>query len=177
MKRKDIPSDYETELKNCFDKWDHLNEYGGSDPSFADGVNMDLERNHIIYFKAKIEETLPPYPEIYYRDTPPKVDINYIARPDEIRKNAAASLKLFEQSDSFQFLQTAVKNISDKQAEDLHIHNILGYEKTLRIAISKDDLITMRRYEDPKRYIESFEQAAEAVRSLEPEENFQMRLF
>ncbi len=141
MKRKDIPADYETELKNCFDKWDHLNEYGGSDPSFADGVNMDLERNHIIYFKAKIEETLPPYPEIYYRDTPPKVDINYIARPDEIRKNAAASLKLFEQNDSFQFLQAAVKNISDKQAEDLHIHNILGYERTLRIAISKDDLI------------------------------------
>ncbi len=35
----------------------------------------------------------------------------------------------------------------------------------------------MRRYEDPKRYIESFEKAAEAVRSIEPEENFQMRLF
>lgn len=32
MKRKETPADYESALKNCFDRWEHLREYGGSDP-------------------------------------------------------------------------------------------------------------------------------------------------
>lgn len=177
MNRKEIPADYESALKNCFDRWEHLREYGGSDPSFADGVNMNLVRNHIMYYKEKIEETLPPYPEIYYRETPPKVDMDYIARPDEIRENAKISLMQFEGNDSLRYLREAVRELTDTQADRLHIQNILGYEVALRTAIAEDDLITMRRYENPERYLQSFEQAAEAVRQLEPEENFQMRFF
>lgn len=72
-------------------------------------------------------------------------------------------------------LREAVRELSDTQTNRLHIRNILGYETALRTAIAEDDLITMRRYENPERYLKSFEQAAEAVRQLEPEENFQMR--
>jgi len=53
----------------------------------------------------------------------------------------------------------------------------LGYETALRRAISDDDLIAMRRYENPERFIESFDQAADAVRQIEPEENFQIKFF
>ncbi len=177
MKRKEIPADYESALKNCFDRWEHLREYGGSDPSFADGVNMNLVRNHIMYYKGKIEETLPPYPEIYHRETPPKVDMDYIARPDEIRENAKISLMQFEGNEFLRYLREAVRELTDTHADRLHIRNILGYETALRTAIAEDDLITMRRYENPERYLQSFEQAAEAVRQLEPEENFQMKFF
>lgn len=177
MKRKEVPADYKAALKNCFDRWEHLRVYGGSDPSFADGVNMNLVRNHIMYFKEKIEETLPPYPEVYHRETPPKVDMDYIARPDEIRENAKISLAQFEGNDSLRYLREAVRELIDTQADRLHIQNILGYETALRMAIAEDDLITMRRYENPERYLQSFEQAANAVRQLEPEENFQMRFF
>lgn len=177
MSRKETPADYESALKNCFDRWEHLREYGGSDPSFADGVNMNLVRNHIMYYKEKIEETLSPYPEIYYRETPPKVDMDYIARPDEIRENAKISLMQFEGNDSLRYLREAVRELTDTQTDRLHIQNILGYETALRTAIAEDDLITMRRYENPERYLQSFEQAAEAVRQLELEENFQMRFF
>lgn len=177
MKRKEASADYEAALKNCFDRWEHLRVYGGSDPSFADGVNMNLVRNHIMYYKEKIEETLPPYPEIYHRETPPKVDMDYMARPDEIRENAKISLAQFEGNDSLRYLREAVRELIDTQADRLHIPNILGYETALRMAIAEDDLITMRRYENPERYLQSFEQAANAVRQLEPEEDFQMRFF
>lgn len=177
MSRKENIVDYEECLKNSFDRWDYLNEHGGSDPSFADGVNLNLVRNHIAYYKEKIEETLPPYPEIYYRDMPPKVDMDYMARPDEIRENAKLSLVQFEANDSLQYLKDAVRELTDTQTDRLHIKNILGYETALRTAIAEDDLIAMRRYENPERYIESFEQAANAVRQLEPEENFQMKFF
>ena len=177
MKRKEVPADYEAALKNCFDRWEHLREYGGSDPTYSDGVNMNLVRNHIMYYKEKIEETLPPYPEIYHRETPPKVDMDYIARPDEIRENAKISLAQFDGNDSLRYLREAVRELTDTQADRLHIQNILGYETALRMAIAEDDLITMRRYENPERYLQSFEQAANAVRQLEPEEDFQMRFF
>lgn len=40
MSRKENIADYETSLKNSFERWDHLNKYGGSDPTYSDGVNM-----------------------------------------------------------------------------------------------------------------------------------------
>ncbi len=177
MSRKENTVDYEAALKNSFDRWDQLNEHGGSDPTFADGVNMNLVRNHIMYYKEKIEETLPPYPEIYYKETPPKVDADYMARPDEIRENAKISLTQIEGNSSLQYLKSELPNLSGNQIERLHIHNILGYETALRRAISDDNLITMRRYENPERFIESFDRAADAIRQLEPEENFQIKFF
>lgn len=176
MSRKEN-ADYELSLKNSFDRWDYLNEHGSADPSFADGVNMNLVRSHIAYYKEKIEETLPPYPEIYYRDNPPKVYQDYMARPDEIRENAKLSLMQFENNDCLQYLKNAVRELTDIQTDRLHIRNILGYETALRTAIAEDDLITMRRYENPERYIKSFEQAADSVRQFEPEEDFQMKFF
>lgn len=103
--------------------------------------------------------------------------MDYMARPDEIRKNAKISLTQFEENDSLRHLRETVRELSDAQADRLHIHNILGYETALRTAIAEDDLITMRRYENPERYIESFERAAESVRQIEPEEDFQMKFF
>lgn len=103
--------------------------------------------------------------------------MNYMARPDEIRENAKLSLIQFEENAGLQYLREAVRGVSDKQAERLHIRNILGYAEKLRTAIAEDDLVSMRRYENPERYIESFERAAEALRQLEPEEDFQMKFF
>lgn len=100
-----------------------------------------------------------------------------MARPDEIRENAKLSLVQFENNDCLQYLKNAVRELTDTQIDRLHIRNIIGYETALRTAIAEDDLITMRRYENPERYIESFEQAADSVRQLEPEEDFQMKFF
>ena len=95
--------------------------------------------------QGKIEETLPPYPEIYHRETPPEVDMDYIARPDEIRENAKISLMQFEGNECLRYLREAVRELTDTQADRLHIRNILGYETALRTAIAENDLITMRR--------------------------------
>ena len=79
MSRKNRETDYAAELENSFTKWDELFKNGGSDPFWADGANLNLVRNHIIYYKeqlAKQENTLFGLPEIYYRETPPEIDCN-----------------------------------------------------------------------------------------------------
>ena len=49
----------------------------------------------------------------------------------------------------------------------LCIPAVIGYAESLRLAISEDDLISMRMYENSDRYLESFESAAQNLRSQE----------
>ena len=42
-------------------------EHGGSDPNYDDGVNMNLTRNHIIYYKNELED-------LYGEDMPINLD-------------------------------------------------------------------------------------------------------
>lgn len=48
------------ELEKAYAHWQDLYEHGGSDPTWPDGVNLNLVRNHIINYKRQIEETYPP---------------------------------------------------------------------------------------------------------------------
>ena len=63
--------------------WNYINENGCNDPFWPDGCNMNLTRNHIIYYRKKIEmlceEHKLPLPEEYYLKVPPVVDDNYMA--------------------------------------------------------------------------------------------------
>ena len=58
MTRKENPLE---ELEKAYAQWESLYLQGGSDPFYADGVNLNLVRNHILYFKRQIEETQPLY--------------------------------------------------------------------------------------------------------------------
>ena len=50
--------DLGAEIANRIDRWNHLCEFGGKDPTYADGVNMNIVRNHILIAKQKCEKEL-----------------------------------------------------------------------------------------------------------------------
>lgn len=161
--------DYAAALENSFARWDFIHEHGCSDPFWADGVNMNLVRNHIMYYKQQLSEeaTLFLLPKAYYREVPPEVDNNYMARPDEIRQNAARSMQIIDADENLKFVQQQSVHLTEKQLKQLCIPAILGYAENLRRAISEDDLLTMQRYENPNGYLESFQSAAQKLRSPE----------
>lgn len=161
--------DYATALENSFARWDYIHEHGCSDPFWADGVNMNLVRNHIMYYKQQLSEeaTLFLLPEAYYREVPPEVDNNFMARPEEIRQNAARSMQIIDADENLKFVREQSVHLTEKQLKQLCIPAILGYAENLRRAISEDDLLTMRRYENPNGYLESFQSAAQKLRSPE----------
>lgn len=161
--------DFAAALENSFARWDFIHEHGCSDPFWADGVNMNLVRNHIMYYKQQLSEeaTLFLLPKAYYREVPPEVDNNYMARPDEIRQNAARSMQIIDADENLKFVQQQSVHLTEKQLKQLCIPAILGYAENLRRAISEDDLLTMRRYENPNGYLESFQSAAQKLRSPE----------
>lgn len=79
--------------------WCYLWEYGGQDPHWPDGTNMNLTRNHVIYGKQRLEalcdEAGIDLPEEYYLPIPPKVQDGYMADMNgERAKNLAKALFL-----------------------------------------------------------------------------------
>lgn len=91
---RDERKEAEQKLIDSFSRWEHLYKYGGQDPNWEDGCNLNLVRNHILRSRRKLEE-LQYFPEIYNRDVPPEVDNKYMARSDEIRKRAKQSLATY----------------------------------------------------------------------------------
>lgn len=85
--RKDIVKELE--------HWQNLRECGTYDPFWADGVNMNLTRNHIIYYKMRLRELCQDsnLPEEYYLPTPPEVDNNYLARTGKYFKERKARIE------------------------------------------------------------------------------------
>lgn len=87
MRNMDTP---EQKIRKCVNNmireiatWKHLQGFGGNDPFWADGCNMNLTRNHILSYKREIreicEENNLALPEEYYIPTPPEVDNGYMA--------------------------------------------------------------------------------------------------
>lgn len=75
--------------------WKYLNNNGCNDPFWPDGCNMNLTRNHIIYYRKQIEEICEEnglqLPVEYFLTVPPQVDNNYMANLKQ--KKRVESLK------------------------------------------------------------------------------------
>ena len=73
-------------LRTTPSKWIHHRDYGCNDPFWADGCNMNLLRNHMIYAKNRIQSVCQGYgilpPEELNIPIPPYVDENYFADPN-----------------------------------------------------------------------------------------------
>lgn len=157
----------EAELKAEFERWEHLNVHGGSDPFWPDGVNMNLVRNHIIYHKREIEELEPElYPEVYTKETPQEVRPDYMARWNEIRNAAVVNLEALENDKDLLFLRGKANSLSKAERERSSIGTVLQYEERLRQVIMSGDLVAMRRYENLESYLEEIRTCRERVEGI-----------
>ena len=48
------------ELRDSYERWNHILQNGAGDPFWEDGLNMNLVRNHIIHYKRQCEAELLP---------------------------------------------------------------------------------------------------------------------
>jgi hypothetical protein len=155
---KDERKEAEKRLIESHARWEHLYTQGGSDPFWADGGNLNLVRNHIIY-ERRILEGLGYFPEIYGREIPPEVDPDYMARADEIKRNAKEVLESYQSSENYQYLLKNADKIRRK-IDNPVIGNVMGYVRGLEVAIDSGDIIVMRRHEKGKdSYLSSLKRA------------------
>lgn len=157
-------------LEERFNRWEHLKEYGGSDPFWEDGCNMNLVRSHILYYKLQIKELCDKkgleLPEIYYTQTPVEVDGKYMARADEIRQNAKLALEKYKTNEDYIYLSNTVHKLSKTQIERTSISNVIGYCTGLEMFIDKDDLVSMRRHRNYESYLKGFSECRKKVEEI-----------
>ena len=96
------------------------------------------------------------FTETYYRELPPEVDRDYMARADEIRRNAKNSLEVYKSHPDYLYLEEVIHLLNKRQIEETCIRNVINYTKGLEMFIEQDDLVGMRRHENPERYIKKF---------------------
>ena len=111
------------------------------------GTNLNLVRNHIIYYKREIQELCETEgifkPDVFYRELPPEVDDNYMAKSEQIRRDAVSVLSRLIESDEYKKLNGSGNHITETNSSK---YGVLSYVSRLRTAIEHDDLLTMRRY-------------------------------
>lgn len=175
MKNKIISEidEYRKMIVESVGRWNYIAEHGCSDPFWSDGCNMNLVRNHTIYAKRNIEKLCEEngleFPIEYNIPLPPEMDDNYMARADEIRRNADKILTEYLDDPEYLYLLRKVGSLTDKQKESTGIPAALNYVNCLRNAISRNDLITMRRHEKAEFYKSSFKECRERLEKEDSE--------
>ncbi|MFA6730001.1 MAG: hypothetical protein WC152_01040 [Candidatus Izemoplasmatales bacterium] len=178
MPKRKPQINYVAELQKDHERWVYLYEHGGSDPFWSDGCNLGLVRNHIINDRRRIEENYAPedYPDIYFKEIPPEVDRDYMARPDEIRAAAKVSLARYKADPNYQYICHHRDDFSSGTQKKLYIDAVIGYATGLEHFIKQDDLVAMRRHERAESYLESFEDCVRRMQEI-PTEEVQISLF
>lgn len=157
-KLKNSPDQVLTEeLKREYARWETIFNNGCSDPFWSDGVNLELVRSHIIHDKRQIEEELIPeeYPEEYYRELPPEVSRDYMAKPEEIRRTAKEAYKEATGSDDYSWL---FQHLEDERYSNMirnQARNEIRYIAGIKQAIDMDDLVWMRRAGNKSYHLEN----------------------
>lgn len=151
---------YDEKILDSQKRWNYLKKNGGSSPFYADGCDLNLVRNHIIYYKHLMEEICREnklsLPQSYYMELPPLMDDSYMVRSEEIRVHAKESLSLYIADKNYLFVKKRAGDVDEKTAKAFCIQTVLGYVRGLKSAIEEDDLIVMRRHEHNAIYLESF---------------------
>ena len=174
-KRKKGEITVESIVKNMeseYERWDFYMNGGGSDPTWSDGCNMNLIRNHIMSYRRQLLEKSPneeQLPQIYHKELPPEMPNDFMAMPDVIRENAKKSLATYKANETYQWCKKNAERIPEKQLKKSTIPYVLGYVSGLEQAIEEDDLITMRRHRNPEKYVDSFDRCKKDIEKLLPQ--------
>ena len=84
-KKEKIPTakELEEELIDRYTRWSHIYHNGCSDPTWEDGTNINLVRNHILITKKNIENYLGnnflAYPDCYFFPEPIQLPNDFMA--------------------------------------------------------------------------------------------------
>lgn len=167
-RKKQEQPNLKDQLMESVKRWHTLKEVGGSDPFWEDGVNMNLVRNHIIYYineceKAGIKVDVK---------VPDEVDPKYMANADGIRNAAPVVLEAYKADENYQWLVSVRNGLDAKVAKDSSIDNVIGYVAGLEVAIKADDLVGMRRHTNgfydnkTNHYFDSFKDCRKRIETM-----------
>ena len=161
------------ELVERYNRWQDLYKNGCFDPSYCDGVNLNLVRNHIQFAKRKIEKLVEEHKELSFPaeyekiEIPQEVSNNYMANPEKIIREAKETLSAMEEDENYKYLLSIKDDLTDKEKEKICFSTVISYRRWLKDAIERNDFVYMRLYREATREMKlnSFKECVERVKN------------
>ena len=156
-------------LTEKYARWDNVLHNGYCDPCNADGLILMKIREDIIRCRQEIEYHYPREvrPAVYYLEVPPVVQATYMARSDEIRRNAKKTFWILKHNKSYLYLQKNMRKLTAEELEsEKEIQRIIKNLLALREAFERDDLLTLRKNENPTQMLKFQMDAANRLKIL-----------
>lgn len=137
MGKKQHKRNWEDELRKSFEMWNELKNNGGKDPGWSDGMNMNLIRNHILYYKDQLLKKQP--------ENLPEVDSNYMANKEKICAYAMELLRFISVNSDFLYIVSRKEELDGQKDEDSQLIGVIRAVASLEDAFLKKDYVVMRR--------------------------------
>lgn len=161
------------ELVERYNRWQDLYKNGCFDPSYCDGVNLNLVRNHIQFAKRKIEKLVEEHKELSFPaeyekiEIPQEVSNDYMANPEKIIREAKETLSAMEEDENYKYLLSVKDNLTDKEKEKICFSTVISYRRWLKDAIERNDFVYMRLYREATREMKlnSFKECVERAKN------------
>lgn len=97
---EEMISSWALQCSVSYEQWQSIFENGCQDPFWEDGINLNLVRNHIIFFQRQMNDLCEEIgylnPEICSREIPKAVDPHYMVGTEEIYDQARKVLAQIE---------------------------------------------------------------------------------
>jgi len=156
----------ETAIDNSLNRWNDIYSNGCKDPTWEDGVNLNLIRNHILYYCKVLERKAAEPLQMSLFDTdvsleaegriPPIVDNKYMAKPEELRKNAEKCLEAILADENYNYILSIGCQLSLAQKKKVCYDNVIRYPESITIALNTSNYPRMRSFQNTENWIKSY---------------------
>lgn len=153
-------------IEAAYVHWNDIYQNGCFDPCWEDGVNLNLVRNHIIYYyyildeRAEEPEQLslltPSAKCIARRPLPPEVDDKYMAKPDELLAGALRTRDAIRSDENYQWIISLRGKLSKNVEKRSCFIAVANYVNAIDDAIQKRHFPRLRSYQDPGYWITAY---------------------
>lgn len=151
MSEKRKAAHYGRLLKHLFTEWNKVLKKGSSDHEVTDGFTLNRIRDEIMCTMKEIAEKLPDgeYPEDFYAPVPDLMPSDYMADPEGIKENAKALYERISKCREWNWLLEWEGEIAENIKLKTDFYCLKGMVEKLALAISEDNLLVMKQYDDP----------------------------
>ena len=157
-----------------FLEWENVKAEGSSSPVWTDGQELNHIRDSIIYLKKEME-SLDYFPEVYCRENPPKMPQRYMVNAEEIRKRAKETLQACKENEDYQFIFCRGSALDEQQKSWICLEGIINSVLRMERMIRIDNLVEMKKYDSPEKYLKSFKVCRKGLEEiLEELEDFKL---
>lgn len=136
------------QCENSFTSWNEIHSNGCRDPNWADGVNLNLVRNHIIYEQKEIERLCEEQdlekPPILLRGVPEKISNDYVANKEQILSDGQKFLEQILADPTYQEFNSIYRLLSPTQKEYHLFKRLVNEICRLKIGLEKKDAVLVR---------------------------------